>query len=49
MLQIITITFSFFITINTNLSIEYKAVAGLFTSLINLFAGINNPKDKNNF
>ncbi len=49
LIELIAIFETFLITVNPDLSVEYKALAGLMTSIITLFAGLNNPSDKDNF
>ena len=48
-IELIAIFETFLITVNPDLSVEYKALATLLTSVVSLFAGLNNPSDKDNF
>ncbi len=48
-LQIISIVETYLITIQPNLTTEFKATATFLTGLINILGGLNNPTDSDNF
>lgn len=47
--QIISIIAEVIIFFSPNISDAVKVVSGAIVAIINIFAGVNNPTDRNNF
>lgn len=48
-IQIISIVVGVLVYFKPDLSEQIKVVSGAIIGIINIFAGLNNPTDKNNF
>lgn len=47
--QVVSIIGSTIVTLRPEISVEVKTVIYCITTIINLFAGLNNPTDRENF
>lgn len=47
--QVVSIIGSTIVTLRPEISNEVKTIVLAITAIINLFAGLNNPTDRNNF
>ena len=47
--QVVSIIGSTIVTLRPEFSNEVKTIVWAITAIINLFAGLNNPTDRNNF